>query len=290
MRNIFLFIRQYFNLITFLILQLICIITLSRFSKTHEAFFYSEANEITGKVNTEVNKVSRYFNLVDANKELATENAKLKDQLKMNFVASDSSKLIVTDTLIKDTSNRYRKYSYLPALVVNNNVSSQSNFITLERGSKQGVKKDMGVVGPLGIIGKVVTVSENYSVVMSLLNRNSSVSAMFKKGDHQSGNVEWDGKDANYLTMKKVSKAVDVRKGDTIVTSNYSPSFPSLLMIGTVVEIRTDAQGDTYSLKLKSATNFFTLQYVNVILNHYYEEQNKLDSLTRKLQFNSGNE
>ena len=129
------------------------------------------------------------------------------------------------------------------------------------------------------------------TVVMSLLNRNSKVSAMLKKGNEQySENVEWDGKDPEYLVMKKVSKSVDVKKGDTVVTSNYSPSFPSLLMIGVVTEIRTDAQGDTYALKIKATTNFTTLQYVNVILNHYYEEQNKLDSLTRKLQFNTGNE
>lgn len=132
----------------------------------------------------------------------------------------------------------------------------------------------MGVVGPMGIVGKVVSVSENYSMVMSLLNRNSKVSAMLKRGKEQyAENVEWDGKDANYLIMKKVSKAVDVKKGDTVVTSNYSPSFPSLLMIGTVAEIKTDAIGNSYTLKIKSATNFHTLQHVNLIANHYYEEQ-----------------
>ena len=291
MRNIFLFIRQYFNLITFFILQLICIVALSRFSKTHEAYFSTEANEIIGKINAQYNKFNRFFTLVEANKELAAENAKLRESLKNNFIVSDTSTISVTDTLIKDTSNHYRKYSYLPALVVGNTISLESNFIQLERGSKQGVRKDMGVIGPLGIVGKVVSVSENYSVVMSLLNRNSKVSAMFKKGKEQyATNVSWDGKDANYLTMEKVSKAVDVKKGDTVVTSNYSPSFPSLLMIGTVAEIKTDAMGNNYSIKIKAATNFNTLQHVNIIANHYFEEQFKLDSLTKKQQFNTAGE
>jgi len=291
MRNIFLFIRQYFNLITFFILQLICIVALSKYSKTHEAFFSTEANEITGKINGQYNKLNRFFTLVEANKELASENAKLRESLKNNFIVSDTSKISITDTLIKDTSNHYRKYSYLPALVVGNTISLESNFIQLERGSKQGVHKDMGVIGPLGIVGKVVSVSENYSVVMSLLNRNSKVSAMFKKGKEQyATSVSWDGKDANYLTMEKVSKSVDVKKGDTVVTSNYSPSFPSLLMIGRVAEIKTDAMGNNYTIKIKAATNFNTLQHVNIIANHYFEEQFKLDSLTKKQQFNATGE
>lgn len=287
MRNIFLFIRQNFNLITFFILQLICIITLSRYSKTHEAYFYTEANEITGKINSQYNKLNRYFRLVEVNKALAKENANLKNSLATNFVTSDSSKKIIVDTLVKDTSNRYRKYTFLPALVVMNTVALESNFIMLERGFKQGVIKEMGVVGPSGIIGKVVTVSENYCMVMSLLNRNSKVSAMFKRGKEQyAENVEWDGKNANYLMMKKISKAVDVKIGDTIVTSNYSASFPSMLMIGTVAEIKTDKMGNTYDLKIKCATNFHTIQHVNLISNSYFEEQRKLDSLTKKLQYN----
>lgn len=289
MRNIFLFIRQYFNLITFFILQLICIVSLSKYSKTHEAFFSTEANEITGRINTQYNKLNRFFTLAEVNRELALENAKLRDSLKGNFISSDTSRLIAIDTLIKDTLNRYRKYSYLPAVVVSNTVSQEANYIMLERGYKQGVKKDMGVLGPLGIVGKVVSVSENYSVVMSLLNRNSKVSAMFKRGKEQyAESISWDGKDASYLIMEKVSKAVDVKKGDTIVTSNYSPSFPSMLMIGTVAEIKTDAVGNNYFLKIKAATHFHSLQHVNVIENHYFEEQHKLDSLTKKQQANTG--
>ena len=149
----------------------------------------------------------------------------------------------------------------------------------------------MGVVGPNGIIGKVVSVSDNYSVVMSLLNRNSKVSAMFKKGKEQyAENVEWDGASPDYLIMRKISKAVDVKKGDTIVTSRYSPSFPSLLMIGTVDKIEKDDEENTYSLKIKTSTNFRTIQHVNIIVNHYFTEQHQLDLLTRKQHYNLGNE
>lgn len=281
MRNIFLFIRQYFNLITFVILQIICIVTLSKYSKTHEAFFSAKANEVTGEINSKYSKFNNYFKLDEVNKQLALENARLRDSLKSNFITFDSSVKTVIDTTIKDTSNRYRKYAYLPARVVINTVSQQYNFIQLERGAKQGVQKDMGVIGPLGIVGKVVSVSENYCMVMSLLNRSSKVSAMFKRGKEQyASNVGWDGKDPNYLTMENVSKAVDVKKGDTIVTSNFSPSFPSLLMIGTVADFKLDKVGNNYTIKIKPATNFNAIQYVDVIANYYYDEQHKLDSAT----------
>ena len=289
MRNIFLFIRQYFNLISFLILQIICIVSIAKFSKTHEAFFSTKANEVTGVINSRYNGITKYFNLAKVNQDLALENTRLKNLLKSNIVASDSSIITIVDTLIKDTLNRYRKYTFLPAVVVGNTVSLESNFITLERGSKQGVKPEMGVVGPNGIIGKVVSVSDNYSVVMSLLNRNSKISAMFKRGKEQyAENVEWDGNNSDYLVMRKVSKAVDVKKGDTIVTSRYSPSFPSLLMIGTIDKIEKDDEENTYSLRIKTSTNFRTIQHVNIIVNHYFTEQHQLDSLTRKQHFNLG--
>ncbi len=291
MRNIFLFIRQYFNLISFLILQIICIVSIAKFSKTHEAFFSTKANEVTGVINSRYNGITKYFYLSKVNQDLALENTRLRNLLQANIVASDSTIITRVDTLIKDTLNRFRKYTFLPAVVVGNTVSLESNFITLERGSKQGVKPEMGVVGPNGIIGKVVSVSDNYSVVMSLLNRNSKVSAMFKKGKEQyAENVEWDGNNPDYLVMRKISKAVDVKKGDTIVTSRYSPSFPSLLMIGTVDKIEKDDEENTYSLRIKTSTNFRTIQHVNIILNHYFKEQHLLDSLTRKQHYNLGNE
>lgn len=256
---------------------------LSKYNRTYEAFFSTKANEITGKINSKYTNLNDYFKLKQINAQLAIENNALREKLKTNFEAPDSSIKNFTDTLIKDTSNHYRKYTYLPAKVVINSTSQQYNFIQLERGALQGVAKDMGVVGPLGIVGKVVSVSNNFCMVMSLINRSSKVSAMFKRGNEQyATNVSWDGKNPAILTMEGVSKSVDVKKGDTIVTSNYSPSFPSMLMIGTVIGYKLDVVGNNYTVTIKPTTNFNTLQYVNIIKNAYYEEQHTLDSATIK--------
>ena len=121
---------------------------------------------------------------------------------------------------------------WLPAKVVSNTVSKQYNYITLHRGEKQGVKKDMAVIGPQGIAGKVVDVSENYAKVMSLLHRNSKVSCMLKK-DNVAGRIEWDGEDPRYLTLHNIPQTTLVTKGDTVVTSRYSANFPHI-MVGFV--------------------------------------------------------
>ncbi len=277
MRNIFLFIRTYFNLLLFLVLQIVSIIFLVKYNKTHEAAFSVVANEVTGRVNEQYNKVQYYFHLKQTNKQLAEENARLRNLLGANFEGPDTARQKFMDSLIRDTTGRIRKYVWLPAKVVSNTVSSQMNYITLHRGSNQGVKKDMSVIGPNGVVGTVVDVSENYSRVMSLLNRNSKVSSMLTKGG-VAGSVEWDGKDPQFLTLRNIPKSIKVAKGDTVVTSTYSANFPSNVFVGFVQSISADPSSNFFTIKLKTATNFFSIQYVNVVENVQWEEQRRLEA------------
>lgn len=248
---------------------------LSGSSKTHQAFFASAANEVTGGINKKYYGFREYFSLKETNKQLADENARLRNLLKADFTAPDSTSIVQVDSLVKDSLNRYRKFTFLPAKVVGNTITSNTNYIMLERGSKQGVTKDMSVISPQGIVGVVVEVSDNYSKVMSLLHKFSKVSAMLQKGN-TSGDVEWDGNDPHYITMRKVSKGAKVAIGDTVVTSTYSANFPSNIMVGTVVEIKPDPAASFYNLKLKTATNFFNLQYAYLVQNIRFAEQNEL--------------
>jgi rod shape-determining protein MreC len=254
---------------------------LSRNSQTHDAFFSAYTNEIVGKTNQQFDNIYSYFELREINKQLATENSRLRFNLQTNLIAPDSTKKIFIDSLIRDSLNRYRKFTYLPARVVGNTITSQTNYLTLERGSLQGVKKGMSVISPLGVVGVVVDVSDNYSRVMSLLHRNSKVSAMLKK-DNSFGSIEWDGVNPTYLTLKNISKGAKVVKGDTIVTSSYSANFPPNIMIGTVADFAVDATSNFYTLKVKTATNFFAIQYVYLVENVHYEEQIKLESTKQK--------
>lgn len=277
MRNIFIFIRRYFTFLFFLVLQIVSITLLVRYNPTHQATYAGMANEITGHVNKQYNKIQYYFHLKETNRQLSEENTRLKNMLGINFESPDSARISIIDSLVRDTLGRARKFIWLPAKVVSNTVTSHTNYLTLHRGSAQGVKKDMAVIGPDGVVGTVVEVSENYSLVMSLLHRNSTVSSMLKKGN-VAGRVNWEGRDPNYVTLHNIPKSTQVAKGDSVVTSNYSANFPPDLMVGVVHDISSDPSSNFLTIRLKTATNFFSIQYVNVVENVQWEEQRRVEA------------
>jgi rod shape-determining protein MreC len=251
---------------------------LSSYSKSHEAFFGKWTNEIAGNVNKYYNSWSYFFSLKETNASLVAENASLRNQLASNFIVVDTSKKTGTIVLRKDSVEIIRKYDYYPAKVVGNTYTLQKNYVWVERGSNQGVKKDMAAISTDGsIVGVVVEVNENYSKIMSLLHRNSKVSAMLKR-DKIAGSIEWDGADPYTLVLKNISKSADPKIGDTVLTSPYSSNFPSQLMIGKVMSIVKDPSSNFLTLNVKSATNFFNLEYVYLIENRRMEEQKKLEN------------
>jgi rod shape-determining protein MreC len=139
----------------------------------------------------------------------------------------------------------------------------------------------MGVIGPEGIVGKVILVSDNYARVMSLLNRNSKVSAMMKRGFY-TGLADWDGKNPQYITLRNIPKSAKVKIGDTVLTSNFSGSYPPGIMVGTVAAVQGDPASGFYELKVKTATDFSSLQYAYLVDNMMWAEQKELEAKTPK--------
>ena len=236
MRNIFLFIGRFSNLFFFLLLQAVALTMLFRYNKFHEAAYMNVANEVTGKVFLRYNGIETYFSLKKQNDKLREQNASLLNLLKVDFSAPDSALQVITDTIRVDSIEQYRKFLFMPAKVIGNSVDAQNNYLTLHRGYNQGVEVNMAVVGPEGVIGKVINVSPNMSVVMSLLHRKNSVVALLKKGSGF-GEVVWDGKDPRYVTLTKIPRTIKINKGDTVVTSPYSDIFPAGQTVGYVDEV-----------------------------------------------------
>jgi len=277
MKNIIGFIRQNFTFLTFLILQIVSLVMLSSYNKTYETFFGGWSNQVTGNINKKYNGWSYYFNLRNTNAQLIAENAALRNQLGLNFVAIDSSRKLGTVVLRKDSLEKTRKFYYYPAKVVGNTFTLQKNYIIIERGSLQGVKKDMAAISPEGsIVGVVVEVNENYSKIMSLLHRNSKVSAMLKR-DKIAGSIEWDGADPSILILKNISKSTAPKIGDSVLTSPYSSNFPSQLMVGKVTSILKDPSSNYLTLNVKSTTNFFNLEYIYLVENKRMAEQKNVE-------------
>jgi rod shape-determining protein MreC len=283
MRNVFLFIQRFFNLIFFLFLQVVALTMLFRYNKFHEAVLSGVTNELSGRVNLRYNKVETYFTLQKENNALREQNARLLNMLKADYAWPDSSFRLISDTVKIDTLEQYRKFLYLPAKVISNAVNSQQNYLMLQRGSLQGVAPNMAVVGPDGVIGTVVNVSNNMSVVMSMLHRQTKIVAVLKKGSGF-GEVTWDGQDPRFVTLSKVPQTVTVAKGDTVVTSQFSDKYPPGHLIGYVETVEEDKATSTYNLKVRTATNFHAVQHAFVVKNLQKAEMDELEKTLRKSQ------
>jgi rod shape-determining protein MreC len=279
-RNVFLFIRRHFNFLFFLVLQIISLSFLFRFNKFHEAAFLNVSTEITGRFYERYNNIEYYFQLKKTNESLVAENLRLRQQLKENFEAPDSARRLVHDTLKVD-SHTVIKYMLMEAKVVNNSTSSQANYLTIHRGFSEGVRPNMGVTGPQGIVGSVVNVSKNFATIQSMLHYQFKQVAKLKHSN-ETGTIEWDGVSPLYVTLKNIPKSVRVEVGDSVVTTQLSSIFPANLMIGTIAEIVPDNSSTFYTLKVRPATNFGNVEYVYVIDNLQGDEQKMLEDSTRK--------
>lgn len=278
MRNIFLFIGRYSTLILFLLLQVIALSMLFRYNRYHEAAYMNLTQELTGKFYVRYNNIETYFNLKEENEKLRVQNALLLNQLKADYQAPDTT---IKDILPElDTIAAFRKYIYLPAKIIGNSVSAQNNFITIHRGSNQGVQSNMGVVGPGGIIGKIVNVSPNMSVAMSILHRKSSVIAVMKKGGGF-GEITWNGKDPRFVQLTNIPRSITIAKGDTVVTSSYSDIFPAGFIVGYVAAVREDKSSSTYNVDVRTGTDFYQVQHAYIVENRQRAE---LDSLHKKVK------
>ena len=281
MRNVFLFIRRHFNFLFFLVLQIISLSFLFRYNKFHEAAFLNVSTEITGRFNQRYNNIEYYFQLKKTNESLVKENLRLRQLLKENYEGPDSNRRLINDTIRADSGKSILKYQIMEAKVVNNTTALRANYLTIHRGFAQGVRTNMGVTGPQGIVGSIINVSRNFAIVMSMLHPQFKVVVKLKRGG-ETGTIDWDGLSPNFVTLRAIPKSAKVNVGDTVITSQTSSLFPANLMVGTIEEIVPDNSSNFYTLKVRTATNFSNIEYVYVIDNTQFDEQKTLEDSTRK--------
>lgn len=240
------------------------------------------ANEVTGKVFKRYNSVQYYFDLKSTNDSLVKANEKLYNKLKQDFEIPDTVNRAVIDSVKVDSLLKFRKFLYMQAKVIGNSVNLPNNYIQLSRGSSQGVQKDLGVIDANNnVVGTVIDISNNYAVVMSMLHKQSNTSAKLKKTG-EVGSVVWDGKEPNTMVLKEITKGVKVANGDSVVTSGFTDRFPYGLLIGTIQQIIEDKSSNTYTIKIKTAANFFNVQYVYIINNLQKDEMQDIMKRVKK--------
>jgi len=275
MRNLIFFIYKYYVFFLFLTLEISSLVIIYRFNAYQKASFINYTTGVTSSFYTGVSNTRSYFNLRRVNDSLQIENARLRSELLTSYYKNNIVRITRTDTVYK------QQYEYVAASVVNNSVVKRNNYITINRGRMHGIEPEMGVISESGIVGIVMSVSDHYSTVLSLLNNNCKISAKIEKNG-AFGSLVWDGVDPKYAKLLDVNKHVPVATGDQIITSNYSTIFPEGLPIGRIFSHSLDAGDNFHTLKIELYTDFASLSTVYVIRNLFKEEQKALESTLKE--------
>jgi rod shape-determining protein MreC len=273
MQQIFNFIFKNSYRMLFLLLIIISLSLTIQSHSFHKSKVISSANFLSGGVYEKMNNVNEYFNLKIQNDELAKENAQLKSLL---FNLKDTTKLPEVDSIYG-----VKKIDIIISKVIKNSYSVHENYLTLNTGSKQGVKQDMGVINSLGIVGVIENTSANYATVLSILNTTRPLNAKIKKSGHY-GSLSWNGKSTGFVQLTDVPRLASVRKGDTIVTGGLSDIFPENINIGTIEKVLTDNETNFYTLDIKLFNDMTSLGYVYIIKNKDTPEINNLEKKSKK--------
>jgi rod shape-determining protein MreC len=242
----------------------------------------SSANTVSGIVYQKREDVIYYFGLRQMNDSLLSENLRLRAEL-----AQTQSMDTLMDSLAtvkrKDVEDsgvviRFADYHYRAARVINNSVTAENNYITINRGRAEGIRKKMAVLSGTGVVGRVAYVSEHYASVLSILSQLQNVNARLKDGTF--GRIVWESGNPEVLILKDIPPQVKVKRGDSVFTTGYS-FFPPDVLIGRVLRTETIKKNNLQLLYLQSATNFRMLQYVYVVENTMTREQETLEDSTQ---------
>ncbi len=280
MRNLLNFFLKYNYWFLFIFLEVISFVLLFRFNNYQGSAFFTSSNQVAGMVYEFANKVTGYFHLKTINDGLVQKNVEL--ELQVEHLRSALMELTADSTEIERMkSNALLGYDIYRANVINNSLTHADNYITLNKGENDGIRREMGVISGSGVVGIVYQTSPNYSVVIPILNSKSSISCKIKRSDYF-GFLKWDGGSSQYATVKDMPRHSLFTLGDTIVTSGHSAVFPGGIPVGTVEDMSDSHDGLSYLLKVKLFTDFGRLSDVRVIAKKAQEERLELEEKFKK--------
>lgn len=252
-------------MLLFLVMEIVAAWFFFESSPYQRARFIGASNVVLGGVDSRLRAVGDYFSLSTQNDRLALENARLRRRLS-EFENAPT---------VRDSS--YRSSRYIVAKVVNNSITKRDNFITIDKGTLQGVKPEMALINNDGIVGYVLYCSANYSVAISVLNKSDFRTSGKIKGTDFTGSISWDGLWYENVDFDKVPKYAEIKLGDTIVTTEYSNIFPPDEPIGTVVEFEL-INGTFINARLKLFPDMSRLTYVYAVELPSAAERAELES------------
>lgn len=268
MYNLLRFLQKFNFFLLFLVLEVVAVMMLAKSHTYQRSKIINSSSSVAGYFFTFRANFADYFTLQHTNDLLVKENAELRR--KLEYYRQFEYPI---DTLHSKTD-----FEYIPARVISNTVHLRNNYIVINKGSRHGITKDMGIMSSEGVAGIITGVSENYSIAISLLHKYANISIMFKHTD-QLANVTWSGPDFRVGNIVDIPTYVNMKHGDTLLTSGNSLIFPEGIIVGTIDEPLESAAGDMNAATMLFATDFNKLKSVFVIKNNNKFELNSLNNL-----------
>ncbi len=263
MRNLLEFLAKYNHWFVFLILEVVSMVLLFQYNSYQGSAWFSSANAVTGKLYEWDANVETFFSLTKVNQELTQRNAYLEQEVQK---LSDSLVSVTKDSSIyhRDQFALLRNYRLIPAKVVANSVDKPGNLMTIDKGSADGIHKDMGVISGTGVVGIVYLVAKHYAIVIPVLNTKSNISCMIQNRGYF-GYLRWKGGVSDLAYLEEVPRHAHFKLGDYVVTSGYSAVFPPGVRVGRILHVFNSADGLSYRVQLRLSTDFARLRDVCVI-------------------------
>lgn len=269
MNNVIQLIARYGAHILFIVLEVICFNIIINYNNTQREVFLNSSNVYAGKIAAQRSKLTDFVSLRHVNDSLMYQNANLIEQL--ITVEYRNDRIPDADSLLKD------QFKLIPASICNSSINLFNNHITLCKGYREGIRKDMGVISShQGIIGVVRNVSENFSHVTSILHSQSKISCAIKSRFGH-GTLVWNTGDPLRAGLESIPKHEKIMYGDTVITSGYSTIFPRGLLVGKVESFSIKPGSNSYDIIVKLFNNPMNPRYAYVIQNAYADEQAKLE-------------
>lgn len=264
----------------FLLYEAIGFFLLFQFNRYQSSVFFTAANSISGTIYECRDGITEYFSLREKNRMLTETN--VMQTLQLEYLHQKLHAYTTDTTDIESFKNAVLiDYDLIPGRVINNSIKQRDNYITINKGSSDGVKEEMGVIDGNGVVGIIYLTSSHYSIIIPVLNSKSSISCKVKRTDYF-GLLQWDGANAEYAYLNDLPRHAEFALGDTIVTSGYSTVFPAGIPIGTINDIADSSDGLSYSLRIKLQADFSRLGDVTVIGKKNLEEWIELENNIHK--------
>lgn len=273
MHNLTEFLAKHNHWFVFLVLEVVSMVLLFRYNSYQGSVWFSSANAVTGKVYEWDSAVESFFSLSGVNSQLTQRNAFLEQQVRIlddsiaRLTRSQEAAVTRLSSMVP-----FQGCRLIPAKVVANMVNRYDNLITIDKGSADGVKRDMGVVCGMGVVGIVYLVSEHYSIVIPALNSHSNISCTIQRRGYF-GYLRWRGGSSQLAYLEDVPRHAHFKLGDNVVTSGYSSVFPPGVMVGKVLHVFNSADGLSYRVQVKLSTDFARLRDVCLVDDSALQER-----------------